>query len=159
MDPFLHAFNEMLTTTYRSICKVEELMLRKLSSGELSLHEMHMLESIGKHKGEDVTITDLAQDLDITPPSVTAMVKRLEHKGFITKSRSGVDARRVCILLTEQGRRAEVAHRLFHRKMVRAITKDLTDTEREAIATGLKKMNAFMDEGIRECINGKEEKQ
>ena len=106
MDPFLHAFNEMLTTAYRSICKVEELMLRKLSDDKLSLHEMHMLESIGKYNGEDVTITDLAQDLDITPPSVTAMVKRLENKGFITKSRSGVDGRCVRILLTEQGRRA-----------------------------------------------------
>ena len=157
MDPFLHALNEMLTTAYRSICKVEEVMLRKLSNGDLSLHEMHMLECIGKHNGQNVTITDLAQDLDITPPSVTAMVKRLENKGFITKSRSGEDARRVCILLTEQGRRAEVAHRLFHRKMVRAITKDLTDTEREAIASGLQKMNAFMEESIRECVNGKEE--
>lgn len=157
MDPFLHALNEMLTTAYRSICKVEEVMLRKLSNGDLSLHEMHMLECIGKHNGQNVTITDLAQDLDITPPSVTAMVKRLENKGFITKSRSGEDARRVCILLTEQGRRAEVAHRLFHRKMVRAITKDLTDTEREAIASGLQKMNAFMEESIRECVKGKEE--
>ena len=157
MDPFLHSLNEMLTTAYRSICKVEEVMLRKLSNGDLSLHEMHMLESIGKHNGQNVTITDLAQDLDITPPSVTAMVKRLENKGFITKSRSGEDARRVCILLTEQGRRAEVAHRLFHRKMVRAITKDMTDTEREAIASGLQKMNAFMEESIRECIKGKEE--
>ena len=157
MDPFLHELNEMLTTAYRSICKVEEVMLRKLSNGDLSLHEMHMLERIGKHNGQNVTITDLAQDLDITPPSVTAMVKRLENKGFITKSRSGEDARRVCVLLTEQGRRAEVAHRLFHRKMVRAITKDLTDTEREAIASGLQKMNAFMEESIRECVKGKEE--
>ena len=157
MDPFLHELNEMLTTAYRSICKVEEVMLRKLSNGDLSLHEMHMLECIGNHNGQNVTITDLAQDLDITPPSVTAMVKRLENKGFITKSRSGEDARRVCILLTEQGRRAEVAHRLFHRKMVRAITKDLTDTEREAIASGLQKMNAFMEESIRECVKGKEE--
>ena len=157
MDPFLHELNEMLTTAYRSICKVEEVMLRKLSNGDLSLHEMHMLERIGKHNGQNVTITDLAQDLDITPPSVTAMVKRLENKGFITKSRSGEDARCVCILLTEQGRRAEVAHRLFHRKMVRAITKDLTDTEREAIASGLQKMNAFLEDSIRECVNGKEE--
>ena len=157
MDPFMHALNEMLTTTYRSICKVEELMLRKLSDDKLSLHEMHMLESIGKHNGEDVTITDLAQDLDITPPSVTAMVKRLENKGFITKSRSGVDGRRVRILLTEQGRRAEVAHRLFHRKMVRAITKDMTAAEREAIASGLQKMNAFLEDSIRECVKGKEE--
>ena len=157
MDPFLHELNEMLTTAYRSICKVEELMLRKLSDDKLSLHEMHMLESIGKHNGEDVTITELAQDLDITPPSVTAMVKRLENKGFITKSRSGVDGRRVRILLTEQGRRAEVAHRLFHRKMVRAITKDMTAAEREAIASGLQKMNAFLEDSIRECVNGKEE--
>ena len=157
MDPYLHAFNEMLTTAYRSICKVEELMLRKLSSDELSLHEMHMLESIGKHNGEDVTITELAQDLDITPPSVTAMVKRLENKGFITKSRSGVDGRRVRILLTEQGRRAEVAHRRFQRKRVRAITKDMTAAEREAIASGLQKMNAFLEDSIRECVNGKEE--
>ena len=43
MDPFLQALNEMLTTTYRSICKVEEIMLRKLSDDALSLHEMHML--------------------------------------------------------------------------------------------------------------------
>ena len=157
MDPFLHELNEMLTTAYRSICKVEEVMLRKLSNGDLSLHEMHMLECIGKHNGQNVTITDLAQDLDITPPSVTAMVKRLENKGFITKSRSGEDARRVCILLTEQGRRAEVAHRLFHRKMVRAITKDMTAAEREAIASGLQKMNAFLEDSIRECVNGKEE--
>ena len=40
MDPFLHAFNEMLTTTYRSICKVEEVMLRKpVSYTHLRAHE------------------------------------------------------------------------------------------------------------------------
>ena len=156
MDPFLQALNEMLTTTYRSICKVEEIMLRKLSDDALSLHEMHMLESIGKQR-EGATITDLALDLGIKPPSATAMVKRLERKGFITKNRCSEDGRRVLIQLTNAGHRAEVAHRVFHRKMVRAITKDLSQAEREAIASGLKKMNAFLEEGVNECIDGKEE--
>ena len=50
-----------------------------------------------------------------------------------------------------------MAHRLFHRKMVRAITKDMTAAEREAIASGLQKMNAFLEDSIRECVKGKEE--
>lgn len=144
LDSYLHTFNEMLTTTYRSICKVEELMLRKLSGDRLSLSEMHMLESIGKRRGEGRTITEIAQDLEITPPSVTATVKRLEKKGYVTKDRSSEDARRVQILLTPDGSRAEIAHRYFHRKMVRAITADLNVCERDAILKGLKKMNAFM---------------
>ena len=155
MDPFLTALNEMLTTTYRSINKVEEVMLRHLSNNNLSLSEMHMLESIDKLQG--ATITDIAQDLDITPPSVTVMVKRLEKKGYITKERSGEDARRVQIVLTPEGRRAEIAHRYFHRKMVRAITKDLNQAEREAILSGLTKMNSFMQMSLEEFACGKDE--
>lgn len=158
MDPFLSALNEMLTTTYRSICKVEEVMLQHLSDNKLSISEMHMLESIGKH-GAFVTASDIAQDLDITPPSVTAMLKRLEKKGFITKERSDEDARRVQIVLTHEGRRAEIAHRYFHRKMVRAITKDLSRQECDAILSGLKKMNSFLQMGLDEFARGKDELQ
>lgn len=152
----MNALNEMLTTTYRSICKVEEVMLQHLSDKKLSLSEMHMLESIGKI-GAGVTVTDIAQDLDITPPSVTMMLKRLEKKGYIIKERSEDDARRVQIVLTREGRRAEIAHRYFHRKMVRAITKDLTQAECDAILSGLGKMNAFLQMGLEEFARGREE--
>ena len=156
MDPFMNAMNEMLTTTYRSICKVEEVMLQHLSDNKLSISEMHMLESIGKH-GSAVTASDIAQDLDITPPSVTAMLKRLEKKGFIIKERSDADARRVQVVLTQEGRRAEIAHRYFHRKMVRAITRDLTQLECDSILSGLQKMNAFLQSGLDDFARGKEE--
>lgn len=157
MDPFLNALNEMLTTTYRSICKVEEVMLRQLSDDRLSLSEMHMLESVGKQRGAGVTVTDIAQDLDITPPSVTAMVKRLEKKGYITKDKSAEDGRRVRIVLTQEGRRAEIAHRYFHRQMVRAITQDMNQAEKDAIMSGLYKMNAFLQSGLEDYARGKDE--
>ena len=83
MDPFLSALNEMLSTTYRALSKVEENVLRNFSNSSLTLSEMHLLESIGKRPEEGVTITDIAQDLEITPPSVTMTVKRLEKKGYI----------------------------------------------------------------------------
>ena len=157
MDPFLRALNDMLTTTYRSVCKVEELMLRKLSDNDLSLSEMHMLEAIGKRREEGMTITEIAQDLEITPPSVTAMIKRLEKKGYITKDRSSIDGRRVHVLLTKQGSRAEIAHRYFHRKMVYAISEDLDAQERDVVLRGLYKINAFMRLQVETYAAGKEE--
>lgn len=150
MDPSLESFNDMLKTAYRSILKIEETMLRKLSNGMLSVSEMHMLESIGKKRQEGVTITDIAQDLDITAPSVTIMVKRLEKKGYITKDRSNIDARRVHIKLTQEGVREEIAHRYFHRRMVKAITRELSPGELSAIISGLDKMIGFMQMSIEE---------
>lgn len=157
MDVSLKRMNEMLTDVYRSIIKVEEVMLFRLSSGQLTLSEMHMLESIGKRGGLGITITDIAQDLEITPPSVTAMVKRLERKGYITKDRSSEDARRVHVLLTEKGRRAEIAYRYFQRNFVRDLTDELNIAEREAIVTALEKIDGYIRRQIGEYGAGKED--
>ena len=148
MDVSEKRMNEMLTKVYRSITKVEELMLHELSGGRLTLGEMHMLESIGKRRRAAVTVTEIAQDLGITPPSVTAMAKRLERKGYVTRDRSSVDARRVHVALTDAGRRAEIAHRYFRRKMVRELTAELNVQEKAAILTGLDKMNGFIRQRI-----------
>ena len=157
MDVSVRRMNEMLTEAYRSIIKVEEMMVFELSSGKLTPGEMHMLESVGKSGAHGATITEIAQDLDITLPSVTAMIKRLERKGYITKLRSNVDARRVHVALTEEGRRAEIAHRYVRRGIVRELTADLSVAEREAILTGLDKMIGFIRRQMGESAAGKEE--
>ena len=149
--------NEMLTEAYRSIIKVEELMLLQLSGGKLTLSEMHVLESIGKSASKSLTITEIAQDLDITPPSVTTMIQRLERKGYISKDRSSVDARRVHVVLMEEGRQAEIAHRYFRRKIIRELTEEFDEAEKAAILSGLEKMNAFIRRQIGDYNAGKEE--
>ena len=157
VDVSLKRMNVLLTDVYRSIIKVEEVMLFRLSDGQLTLSEMHMLESIGKCGGQGITITDIAQDLEITPPSVTAMVKRLERKGFISKDRSDEDARRVHVLLTDKGRRAEIAYRYFQRNFVRDLTDALNIAEKEAIVTALEKIDAYIRRQIGEYSAGKED--
>lgn len=150
MDTFHVILNDLLMTTYRSICEVEEVMLRQLSGNSLTISEMHMLESVGKRADNGATITDIAQDLEVTPPSVTMAVKRLEKKGYLTKDRSSEDGRRVRVLLTPAGRRAETAHRYFHRTMVREVARELTPQEKGALLKGLEKLNGFMRAKVEE---------
>lgn len=143
MKPFETAFNTLLVDTYRSIGKIEEVMLRSISSGTLSVSEMHMLDVIGRRKNEGSTITEIAESLGITLPSVTAAIKRLEQKGYVTKEKSASDGRQVCVKLTEIGLRADVAHRYFHRQMVRSIEKALPDKDRDELMRIAQALNDF----------------
>ncbi|MEA5068190.1 MAG: MarR family transcriptional regulator, partial [Christensenellaceae bacterium] len=144
MDPYLAELNELLVRAYRSIVKVEEVMLRDLSDTRLTISEMHLLERIGADRTLGRTVTDLAQELDITLPSVTVALKRLEKKGYVTKNRCSEDGRRVRVKLTGEGLRAEIAHRYFHRQMVRAVAGELDENERRALIAGVRKLDLFL---------------
>lgn len=143
MDAFDEELSILLVETYRNVGRIEELMLKDLSSGKLSLGEMHALECVGRGGKEGRTITALAQDLAITLPSVTAVIKRLEKKGYVTKQRGVKDARQVHIRLTEDGRRAYIAHRYFHRRMVNAARKSVDHEEMDVLLRSVRAINEF----------------
>ena len=153
MDPFKAAINEMLVTTYRSIGAIEEEMLRDMSSGRLSISEMHMIEVIGRDRESGRNVTDIAAELNITMPSVTMAIKKLEKKGYVIKRRCGEDARRVFVSLTREGLRADTAHRYFHRKMVNALADKLSTDERNVLLHALRELNAFLNITAREMGN------
>lgn len=143
MDAFDAELSILLVETYRNVGRIEEIMLKDLSSGKLSLGEMHALECVGRGGKEGRTITALAQDLAITLPSVTAVIKRLEKKGYVTKQRGVKDARQVHIRLTEDGRRAYIAHRYFHRRMVNAARKSVDHEEMDVLLRSVRAINEF----------------
>jgi homoprotocatechuate degradation regulator HpaR len=57
---------------------------------------------------EQIEIGELAERVFILKPSATRTIKNLQSRGLVTRSRSGVDHRRVYISLTDQ------AKELFH---------------------------------------------
>ena len=144
MNPYLTELNHLMVGTYQSILKVEEVMLRDLSKSRLTISEMHMLECIGADPANQPTITAVAQMLEITPPSATVAIKRLEKKGYVTKERCPDDARRVHVHLTKEGHRAEIAHRYFHRQMVRAITNTMDEQEKQILLRSVRKLQTFL---------------
>ncbi len=153
MDDFAKELNTLFISTYRSITKVEEAMLKTLSAGSLTIREMHIIESIGKGGNDGVNITDIAQEMQITLPSVTIAIKKLENKGYVTKDRSREDGRRVYVHLTEAGRRAEVAHRYFHRQMLKAVCAKVSREQRPVLIEVIRALNEFLQGEVEQFEN------
>lgn len=149
MDEFSAHLNDLLVETFRNILKVEEDMLRSSETLNLSISEMHLIESVGKCKEEGRTISGIAEDMGITLPSVTVAINKLRTKGYVEKVRGEADSRTVIVKLTKSGRRVDAVHRYFHENMVRNITKEMSDDEKQALAKGIVKLNSFFQGKIK----------
>ena len=102
MKPFEEQLNEVIVDTYRSILRVEENILKRSDQTDLSISEIHMLEAVGKGKDRRRTISELAEVLNITLPSVTVAINKLMKKGYVEKVRGEEDGRIVYVSLTRQ---------------------------------------------------------
>ena len=61
------------------------------------------------------TMQELADQLDVAPPTATAMVKRLLTQGFVERERDEQEWRMVWVLPTERGQRAVALYDQFRR--------------------------------------------
>lgn len=149
MKPFEEQLNEVIVDTYRSILRVEENILKRSDQTDLSISEIHMLEAVGKGKDRRRIISELAEVLNITLPSVTVAINKLMKKGYVEKVRGEEDGRIVYVSLTRQGRRIDSAHRYFHESMVRSIIRDMTESEMQALYKGVMKLDTFLKEQLK----------
>ena len=138
-----NTLNKLFTETYNSIGKYEENTLKNAASNNLSLNEYHIIECIGLGTSEDGrTIGDIAQCMNVTLPTVTVAINKLEGKGYVTKNKSLADGRVVYIRLTRQGKKMAAAHRYFHKHMVRIVGNQFSGEELKIL---IKCMTAIND--------------
>ena len=148
MDAFNRELNRLLVMAYRKINKLEEGILHSVSGMDLSINEMHLLEAVGEKKPEGIPLYELAQRMDVSPPSVTVAINKLSKKGFVVKSKSEKDKRSVIVELTRMGKKMNAAHRYFHEQMVRDIDKLLTPGERDGLLRGMELLNRFFQDAL-----------
>ena len=148
MDAFNRELNRLLVMAYRKINKLEEGILHSVSGMDLSIGEMHLLEAIGEKKDEGTPLYELAQRMELSPPTVTVAINKLSKKGFVVKSKSQKDRRSVTVELTRMGRKMNAAHRYFHEQMVRDINKLLTPEERDGMLRGMELLNKFFQDAL-----------
>ncbi len=147
---FEDSLNELLSSAYRSIERLESQMLRTSKSFSLSISEMHLLEAVAAfEERRGASISEISERLDISLPSVTLGVNKLMRKGYLTKRRSQNDKRVVRVYMTRLGRRAARAHRYFHRTMARSLGKDMSESEKKALLDGISKIEVFLNKKIR----------
>jgi DNA-binding MarR family transcriptional regulator len=152
MDTFNSQLNHVLVETFNTILKVEEEMLKSSTNIDLSINEMHLIESVGKNNTNGKTISDLAQIQNITLPSVTIAINKLVKKGYVKKEKSDTDGRVVFVKLTTAGLRIDKIHHYFHLKMVNEISQEMTDHEKEVFIQGMAKLNGFFNKKLSRMI-------
>lgn len=136
--------NELLSTTFNSVTRIEEKSLNNRLLKGLTIAEIHTLVAIGLH--DSVPMKTIAARLGVTLATVNASVGKLEKKGYLTRTRSEQDRRQVLAHLTNSGRKAVRVHDAFHHKMVESALEGLSVEEEKALVKALGNVKTFFDE-------------
>lgn len=84
---------------------------------DLPIHpsEIHTVAAIGNNRG--CNISELAETLGISKPSVSEIVRKIEEKGLVERFKLPTNRKEVKLRLTEKGTAAYNGHKDFHREM------------------------------------------
>jgi MarR family transcriptional regulator, organic hydroperoxide resistance regulator len=86
---------------------------RDISELRATTGQIRLLRILITHRR--CTMQELAEQLDVAPPTVTAMIKRLLAQGLVERVRDEQDWRVVWVLPTERGQRAVALYDQFRR--------------------------------------------
>ncbi len=155
-DFFCKKFNDALSNSYILINRIEQNMFNSSKRFNLSVSELSMLEVINKSPVTGKVVGDIANELMITPSSVTIAVNRLEKKGYVARHKSKTDGRQVYVNLTEKGRHADRIHKRFRKNMARDILCDMNENEKCTLVKCMERMNNFLLNKINRSLVNKD---
>lgn len=137
------SINELLVTLFNHVMDMEAKAVITEEFRDITNNDMHIIEAIGVEEPRNMSV--IARSLSVTVSTLTTNMNGLERKGYIKRERSTADRRVVHVRLTEQGKKAFYHHRDFHKKMIRAIVKDLSEEEMEILYRCLVNLNDFLE--------------
>lgn len=135
--------NELLVNLFNNILDTEAKAVITEEFKDISNNDMHIIEQIGIEEPRSMSV--IAKALNVTVGTLTTNMNSLEDKGYITRQRSTQDKRVVLVILTEKGRKAFFHHRDFHRKMIKAIIKDLDEDDMKILIQCLQALDDFFE--------------
>lgn len=138
------SLNELLVNLFNHVMDLEAKAVITEEYRDITNNDMHIIEAIGVE--EPRNMSEIARRLSITVSTLTTNMNGLEKKGYIVRTRSVEDKRVVYVTLTEKGKKAFYHHRDFHRKMIRALVKDLNEEDMGVLYRCLKNLNGFLEQ-------------
>jgi len=112
--------------------------VREAGFSDLSLRQFVYLEIIAR-LGQP-TPSELAKALEVSKPTVTVAIERLEAAGYVRKIPSDTDRRSLRLRLTKKGEMFSKAHANIHRSIARAMTAGLAKAEVAALTALMSKV-------------------
>ena len=142
------AMNELLVNLFNHVMNMEADAVITEQYRDITNNDMHIIEAIGIETPRNMS--EIAHRLRVTVSTLTINMNGLEKKGYICRQRSQQDKRVVHVTLTDKGKKAFYHHRDFHKKMIKAIVKDLSEQEMEILYRCLENLNAFFESGAQD---------
>lgn len=126
---------------FNEIMDIEERAIITEEFKDITNNDMHVIEAIGISTMKNMST--IARALSVTVGTLTISMNSLVKKGYVVRNRSEKDRRVVYISLTEKGRKAYRHHEEFHKKMIDAMTKDLSQEETQVLVKALTNLRVF----------------
>ena len=124
---------EKLTNRFRDLArKQRQVISNYLQNYGIYLGQHRTIFRLQKHP--DITMTELAQLLEVSKESLSVSIKRLENGGFVTKSMDVKDKRRTLLRLSEKGETLADARRQGFDDINNAMFQYFNDSEKETLS-------------------------
>jgi len=133
-----YVLTDIITVLTNKITKIEQKAITESRFSELTGKQMYYLEVISNLNNPN--LSELATELNLSKPSITAIVDKLEEWGFIRKVHSDEDRRVSHIHMAERGEEIERLHKEIHRRISNMFTSKLTEDELQSLVTLLSKI-------------------
>lgn len=112
------------------------LVIRGVSGNrDLSLTAADALSSLDRHGAQRITTMAIAEN--VSQPSMTQLMQRLEQRGLVTRGSDPSDGRVALVSLTEEGRAVLAARRRRNARRIAALLADLPEDELRSLASAL----------------------
>ncbi|MBT4882433.1 MAG: MarR family transcriptional regulator, partial [Glaciecola sp.] len=94
--------DEELLVALRKVIRAIDIRSKELSRDVgLTGPQLIVLQQVGKNPG--VMVKEIAQNITLSPATVTSILDRMESRGHVNRVRSTQDKRKVGVFLTDVG--------------------------------------------------------
>ena len=134
----MYTLAEIIERLSESMQDHEIRVTRQSEFANLSVTQIHYLDSI-RHLGNPA-IGALAQHLNVTKPTATVAIEKLEQNGYVTKVPSSEDRRVSYVHLTDKGLKISDLHDEIHQGYAQKFEKALDKDELKQLVNLLNKV-------------------
>jgi DNA-binding MarR family transcriptional regulator len=131
--------------------------LKRWHQGALSLIHLNVLMHIRAHGA--VTMTRLAEMLDVSVASATGIVDRMEKKGVVERRRNDEDRRVVEVHVTQHGEQVLDTMQSERRERLGQLLNDISTEELAALLTGLRAVRAARERMVAQSAEAEAPRQ
>lgn len=134
--------------------EIIEILTRKVEENEVRIIEQSELSQLTRkqifyldviYQLKNPSLGELADKLKLSKPSITAIVDKLEGRGYVRKVKSDEDRRSSHIHMTEKGNKIADLHNEIHWGIADFFTRSMSKTELNTLVKLLNKTVRAME--------------